>query len=98
MLSLRMIPDRMVRRRSRLQLGPTEARLLAHADVSRVGAVQRGQGFSRADFASGQSTTVTSAGVLVRRDGKPVLIYATAGGVWGMHPNPSSAYEESDFA
>lgn len=97
MLSLRLIPDRLVRKRSPLMLGPTEARLLSHADLSRPGMVARGLGTVRANFASGSSSQVTSCGVFTRRGGGKILVWATASGTWAMQPDVTAAYDDGDF-
>ena len=67
-------------------LGGGVAQDLGHIDTIRQrGEAHRGRGIARSRDASVSSTTITSAGVLVRRDCQRVLIDASLGGVWRAH-------------
>lgn len=67
-------------------LGGGVAQDLGHIDTIRQrGEAHRGRGIARSRDASVSSTTISSAGVLVRRDCQRVLIDASLGGVWRAH-------------
>lgn len=67
-------------------VGGDVAQDLGHIDVCRQrGEAIRGKGLARSRDASVSSTTITSAGVLVRRECQRVLIDASLDGTWRAH-------------
>lgn len=93
---LPILPGRLNRRLAAAALGGMGARELQQVEIG-PGYVERGAGIVRPDFATGESATVISAGVFTGRAGRPVLVWATAGGSWKLAGNPGAAYEDEDF-
>ncbi|MCZ7644344.1 MAG: hypothetical protein M5U26_03530 [Planctomycetota bacterium] len=87
---LSVLPERLDRRTQRAALGGVAARRLEYVDVDRPGAAIRAAGCVRPDFATGESTTVLSAGTFIDRAGRKVLIWATAGGAWKLQGHPTA--------
>lgn len=62
----------------------------------RPGAIERGRGWCRVDFTTGESSAVLGAFPAKRRNGDVVLIY-NAGATTKAHVKPAAAQQDSDY-
>lgn len=79
-------------------LKPYEAVKAQYADTAASpGAVRRGKGTVRPNFASGSASTVVACGTFIRRDGTIVLLYQTAAGAVEQALDPTPNWTDASY-